>query len=35
VVARPSVAVASYGQIAGDLRELLNAAGLRGGGDGG
>ena len=31
VVARPSVAGASYREIAGDLRELLNAAGLRGG----
>ena len=34
VVARPSVAGASYGQIAGDIRDLLSAAGLRGG-DGG
>ena len=34
VVARPSVAGASYREIAGDLRELLNAAGLRGGGPG-
>jgi ribonuclease P protein component len=33
VVARPSVAGASYGQIAGDIRHLLNAAGLRGGDD--
>jgi ribonuclease P protein component len=31
VVARPSVAGASYGQIAGDIRDLLSAAGLRGG----
>ena len=31
VVARPSVAEASYREIAGDIRELLNAAGLRGG----
>ena len=34
VVARPSVAGASYREIAGDIRELLSAAGLRGG-DGG
>jgi ribonuclease P protein component len=31
VVARPSVAGASYREIAGDIRELLNAAGLHGG----
>ena len=31
VVARPSVAGASYREIAGDIRELLRAAGLRGG----
>jgi ribonuclease P protein component len=31
VVARPSVAGASYRDIAGDVREVLNAAGLRGG----
>jgi ribonuclease P protein component len=31
VVARPSVAGASYRDIAGDIREVLNAAGLRGG----
>jgi hypothetical protein len=30
-VARPSVAGASYREIAGDIRELLSAAGLRGG----
>ena len=29
VVARPSVAAASYRELAGDLREVLNAAGLR------
>ena len=34
VVARPSVAGASYREIAGDIRDVLNAAGLRGG-DGG
>jgi ribonuclease P protein component len=34
VVARPSVAGASYHQVAGDLRDVLGAAGLRGG-DGG
>ena len=34
VVARPSVAGASYRDIAGDIREVLNAAGL-GGGDAG
>jgi hypothetical protein len=33
-VARPSVAGASYGDIAGDIRDVLNAAGLRGGGAG-
>jgi len=31
VVARPSVAEASYREIAGDIRDLLNAAGLHGG----
>ena len=31
VVARPSVAAASYREIAGDIRDVLNAAGLRGG----
>jgi ribonuclease P protein component len=31
VVARPSVADASYREIAGDIRDLLNAAGLHGG----
>ena len=31
VVARPSVAGASYREIAGDIRDLLNAAGLHGG----
>ncbi len=31
VVARPSVAGASYREIAGDIRALLNAAGLHGG----
>jgi ribonuclease P protein component len=31
VVARPSVADVSYGEVAGDLRDVLNAAGLRGG----
>src|SRR4029453_8431298 len=31
LVARPSVAEASYGDIAGDIRDVLNAAGLRGG----
>src|SRR6266511_4785195 len=31
VVARPSVADVSYGGVAGDLRDVLNAAGLRGG----
>jgi hypothetical protein len=30
-VARPSVAGASYGEVAGDLRDVLSAAGLRGG----
>jgi ribonuclease P protein component len=34
VVARPSVAGASYREVAGDLRDVLGAAGLRGG-DGG
>jgi ribonuclease P protein component len=34
VVARPSVAGASYREVAGDLRDVLSAAGLRGG-DGG
>ena len=34
VVARPSVAGASYRELAGDLRDVLSAAGLRGG-DGG
>jgi ribonuclease P protein component len=34
VVARPSVAGASYHEVAGDLRDVLSAAGLRGG-DGG
>jgi ribonuclease P protein component len=31
LVARPSVAGASYREIAGDIRDVLNAAGLRGG----
>ena len=31
LVARPSVAGASYRDIAGDIRDVLNAAGLRGG----
>jgi ribonuclease P protein component len=31
VVARPSVSGASYREIAGDIRDALNAAGLRGG----
>jgi ribonuclease P protein component len=31
VVARPSVAGASYREVAGDLRDVLSAAGLRGG----
>lgn len=31
VVARPSVAGVSYREVAGDLRDVLNAAGLRGG----
>ena len=31
IVARPSVAGASYREIAGDIRDVLNAAGLRGG----
>jgi ribonuclease P protein component len=34
VVARPSVADVSYGEVAGDLRDVLNAAGLRGGNGG-
>jgi ribonuclease P protein component len=34
VVARPSVAEASYREVAADIRDVLNAAGLRGG-DGG
>jgi ribonuclease P protein component len=34
VVARPSVAGASYREVAGDLRDVLSAAGLRGGGGG-
>jgi ribonuclease P protein component len=34
VVARPSVAGVSYREVAGDLRDVLSAAGLRGG-DGG
>jgi ribonuclease P protein component len=34
VVARPSVAGASYREIAGDIRDVLSSAGLRGG-DGG
>jgi hypothetical protein len=33
-VARPSVAEASYREVAAEIRDLLNAAGLRGG-DGG
>jgi ribonuclease P protein component len=31
IVARPSVAGASYREIAGDIRDVLSAAGLRGG----
>jgi ribonuclease P protein component len=31
VIARPSVAGASYREVAGDLRDVLSAAGLRGG----
>jgi ribonuclease P protein component len=34
VVARPSVADVTYGEVAGDLRDVLNAAGLRGGNGG-
>jgi ribonuclease P protein component len=34
VVARPSVADVSYGEVAGALRDVLNAAGLRGGNGG-
>jgi ribonuclease P protein component len=34
VVARPSVADVSYGEVAGDLRDVLSAAGLRGGNGG-
>ena len=34
VVARPSVAGASYRELAGDIRDVLNAAGLRGGDSG-
>jgi ribonuclease P protein component len=34
VVARPSVADVTYGEVAGDLRDVLSAAGLRGGNGG-